>query len=80
MSAATARRVEALRARAEHQATPEAEAAACRELLTKLVPECGCTFCALVAADPWAEARWEAIREDPAVRILCCGMWITSTT
>ncbi|WP_316252208.1 hypothetical protein [Mycolicibacter heraklionensis] len=40
MSPAIARRVAALQARADHPATPGPEAAACRELLGKLVPEC----------------------------------------
>lgn len=80
MTAASARRVAALRARAEHPGTPVAEAAACRELLARLAPECGCTFCEIVAADPWAEARWRAIQDDPGKRILRCGMWITSTS
>lgn len=80
MTAARARRVAALRARAEHPATPKAEAGVCRELLARLAPECGCTFCALVAADPWAATRWEAIREDPAVQILSCGAWVTTAS
>lgn len=80
MTAATARRVEALRARAAHPATPAAEAAACRELLSKLAPECSCRFCALVATNPAAAARWQVIRADPSVRILCCGAWVTTTT
>ncbi|MBN7296633.1 hypothetical protein [Mycobacteroides abscessus] len=80
MSAATARRVAALRARAEHPGTPEAEAATCRELLARLAPTCGCRFCAVVDTDPVAAARWEAIRDNPAVRVLVCGAWVTTTT
>ncbi|AYM40340.1 MULTISPECIES: hypothetical protein [Mycobacteroides] len=83
MTAATARRVQALRARAAHPSTPEAEAQACRELLAKMLPaepECGCRFCEIVATDPWAAARWQAIRDHPSVRVLVCGAWTTATT
>lgn len=83
MSAATARRVEALRARAEHPATPAAEAATCRELLARLVPAepaCSCRFCAMVATDPWAAARWQAIEESPNVQVLVCGVWATTAS
>ncbi|WP_165703543.1 hypothetical protein, partial [Mycobacteroides abscessus] len=75
-----ARRAAALRARAEHPATPAAEATACRELLARLAPEtaCGCRFCAMVATDPWAAARWQAIEESPNVQVLVCGVWITT--
>lgn len=67
MSPATSRRVAALRARADHPGTPEAEAVVCRELLSKLVPtpepdRCG--LCTRLAADPdpqWL-ARWQALR------------------
>ncbi|WP_018601036.1 hypothetical protein [Mycobacterium sp. 155] len=72
------RRVAALKARADHPSTPEAEAQACRELLARMVPECGCSFCALVATDPVARERWQAIRADPRTQVLCCGAWITT--
>lgn len=78
MSAATARRVEALRARAEHPATPAAEAAVCRELLARMEPTCGCRFCEIVAANPAAAARWQAIQESPRTRVLVCGVWVTT--
>lgn len=81
MSAATSRRVAALRARADHPATPESEAALARELLARMepTPECGCRFCHVVATDPWAAARWEAIRDDPRIQVLVCGAWVTTT-
>ncbi len=67
MSPATARRVEALRARAEHPATPEAEVQVCRELLARLVPATEpdrCGLCTRLAADrdPQYLARWQALR------------------
>lgn len=82
MSAATSRRVEALRARAYHPTTPAAEAAVCRELLARLepTPECGCRFCAMVAVNPSTAARWQVIRDDPRTQVLVCGVWITTTT
>lgn len=78
MSAATARRVEALRARAEHPATPEHEAALARELLARMEPACGCRFCAVLAKDPWAAARWQSIQERPRTQVLVCGVWVTT--
>jgi hypothetical protein len=72
-----ARRVAALRARAEHPSTPRPEAELARELLSRLAPECGCAFCA--ALDPWAAARWRAIRDDPSTQVLVCGAWVTTT-
>lgn len=79
MSAATTRRVAALRARADHPSTPAAEAALARELLARLEPTCGCAFCTAVSTDPVAAGRWRAIQADSSVRILCCGAWITTT-
>ncbi|MBE5469563.1 hypothetical protein [Mycobacteroides abscessus] len=77
-----ARRVAALQARADHPATPAAEAAACRELLARLAPEtaCGCRFCEIVATDPWAAARWQVIRDDPRAQVLVCGAWATAAS
>lgn len=80
MSAATARRVAALRARAEHPGTPEAEAALARELLARMEPECGCRFCTAVSTDPVAAARWQVVRDDPRTQVLVCGAWVTTTT
>lgn len=79
MTAAPARRVEALRARAEHPATPEHEAALARELLARMEPACACRFCALVAVNPPAAARWQVIRDDPRTQVLVCGAWATTT-
>ncbi|MGV7586315.1 hypothetical protein PJI74_01105 [Mycobacterium kansasii] len=80
----TPRRLAALRARAAHPATPEAEAAVCRELLARLVVPaesgCGCRFCTAVSTDPVAAARWEAIQDYPRTRVLVCGVWVTTTT
>lgn len=75
-----ARRVAALQARADHPATPAAEAAACRELLARLAPtpECSCRFCQVVATDPWAAARWQSIQDHPRTRVLVCGAWVTT--
>ena len=73
-----ARRAAALRARAEHPATPAHEAAVCRELLARMEPTCGCRFCEIVATDPWAAARWQAIRDHPRTQVLICGVWITA--
>lgn len=66
MNAATARRVAALRARAEHPGTPEAEAAICRELLSKLDSEVPtrCRSCQLITKEPAAwQARYERLRQ-----------------
>jgi hypothetical protein len=64
-TAATTRRVEALRARADHPSTPAPEAAACRELLAKLdvgVPD-RCRSCQLIGKEtPEWQARYERLR------------------
>lgn len=80
MSAATARRAAALRARAEHPATSEHEAAVCRELLARMEPTCHCNFCTAVSTDPVAAGRWAAIQADPAIRVLACGAWATTAS
>ncbi|MGV7586314.1 hypothetical protein PJI74_01100 [Mycobacterium kansasii] len=74
MSAAIARRVAALQARADHPATPAHEAAACRELLSKLAlaeprPD-RCGLCTRLAADPDPQylARWQSLRRRGYVR------------
>lgn len=68
MTAATARRVAALQARAAHPATPPAEAATCQMLLARLVPAaspCTCTRCVnVVYAVGW--------------RRIVCGVWASS--
>ncbi|SHX66357.1 Uncharacterised protein [Mycobacteroides abscessus subsp. abscessus] len=82
MSTATARRVEALRARAEHPATPEHEAALARELLARLAPPetaCSCRFCEIVATNPATAARWQAIQDHPRTQVLVCGAWAMTT-
>lgn len=68
-TAATARRVAALRARATHPATPPAEAATCRAMLARLLPAgaapatCTCASCVTTI---YAAAGW---------RRVTCGAW-----
>ncbi|MBX8688065.1 hypothetical protein GO011_11570 [Mycobacterium sp. 20091114027_K0903767] len=83
MTAATARRVAALRARAEHAETPEHEAELARELLAKLDPEPtidhpdACAICLAMTKDPAIAVRWQWLIDQGYARV-CCGVWVTS--
>lgn len=85
MTAATARRMAALRARAAHPATPAAEARTCREFLAKLEPERertidhpdACAICLAMAKDPAIAVRWQRLIDQGYARV-CCGVWVTS--
>lgn len=50
----------------------------CRELLARMEPACGCSFCTAVSTDPVAGERWQAIQADPRTRVLVCGAWVTT--
>lgn len=70
-TAATARRVAALQARAAHPATPPAEAETCRRLLAQLLPAtspatCTCCRCRTTV---YAAAGW---------RRVVCGAWASA--